>query len=232
MDPELVMKDEVERMKYTHPKKRAKKNDGPENMDIRDQVPQGVDPGEGTSSRIDSNPSVSYKMKSVQGESKKGNHSVVASLSHLPIELINDTADQHEHLPRNILSPREMDALLCDTIQRNHILSLAEETIDTDIIAKVTQFQLHPNKNPLCKETMRELSQCYQRQFEAFAAKDPHFKYLIPTDQSILLSKNSPLLFHYHLARYLNADSGLDQLTWLLGPHAPSLSKTNIPLIT
>ncbi len=125
---------------------------------------------------------------------------------------------------KHSLDQRDMSKQLIDNLVLNHTVALAEVAIDTDIVERIIRFQIDPQKYGIDSKVILQLCQCMEKQFAAFAAKDPHFKSLAYGDRQILLARNSSMLFHYFLARYLNAESGLDQLTWLLGPHTPSMS--------
>ena len=60
------------------------------------------------------------------------------------------------------------------------------------------------------------------------ARKLPHFLPLSPEDQHMLLEKNAPLSKEYISARYFTADTGIDQIYWIIGPS----DKTKLGKIT
>ena len=62
-----------------------------------------------------------------------------------------------------------------------------------------------------------------QQLFHRFAARNQLFKSLSSGDQDLLLRNNDSLYVQYILARYLAADSGMEQIAWLLGPNMPML---------
>ena len=66
--------------------------------------------------------------------------------------------------------------------------------------------------------------------FYRFAEKNQLFKSLCTRDQTLLLHNNVSLYVQYILARYLAADTGMEQLVWLLGPNTPSIGKSQ-PLL-
>ena len=49
------------------------------------------------------------------------------------------------------------------------------------------------------------------------------FLHLTKTDKLKLLSRNVPLYIQYILARYINSESGYEQISWLLGNHTPHM---------
>ena len=54
-----------------------------------------------------------------------------------------------------------------------------------------------------------------------FAAKHPIFNTLQEHDQHLLLNNNAKLFKEYMTARYLVAETGLDQVNWIFGPNEP-----------
>ncbi len=73
------------------------------------------------------------------------------------------------------------------------------------------------------------------RVFKEFAARQPDFALVLPSanDRAALLSRNAPLMAQYVLARYLGADSGLEQVNWMLlgrrsAPPPTPLRRTNL----
>ena len=54
-----------------------------------------------------------------------------------------------------------------------------------------------------------------------FASKQKNFNTLEKKDQKLLLGQNAKLFREYVIARYLVAETGIDQLAWALGPNEP-----------
>ena len=68
-----------------------------------------------------------------------------------------------------------------------------------------------------------------EKHFKNFAVSQKEFADLPKEDQDILLAENIPLFVNFVLSNYIMADSGLDQIVWILGPRAFShaSSETN-----
>ena len=68
--------------------------------------------------------------------------------------------------------------------------------------------------------------------FYRFAERSCMFKSLTNGDQLILLRKNDSLYVQYILSCYLTADTGMEQLAWLLGPNMPILgTRTGVNIL-
>ena len=116
-------------------------------------------------------------------------------------------------------------ASLCDTITQNCTLSWAEVGISDNVIQETTAYFLDPSNNRMSRHTFVQLFLAYMRHFSNFASKTSQFTAL-PEDQKAVLSRrNIPLLCHYIMASCLVADTGLEQLSWMLGPYAPAIGK-------
>ena len=61
-------------------------------------------------------------------------------------------------------------------------------------------------------------------QFRHMALMNLDFCQLSLGDQRKLLARNTPLFIQYVLARYFTAETGYEQLSWLLGFHTPKMS--------
>ncbi len=121
---------------------------------------------------------------------------------------------------------RERDNVsLNESVSRSYILAWAEVDLETEAISEIVSLQMNPGKNPVSKETYAHLLLAHITHFERFASAFERFTQLPEPDQTLLLKKNAPLVCHYILARYVSAETGVDQLTWLLGPHTPHLGK-------
>ena len=68
-----------------------------------------------------------------------------------------------------------------------------------------------------------------EKHFKNFAVSQREFSDLPKEDQDLLLVENMPLFVNFVLSNYIMADSGLDQIVWILGPRAFShaSSETN-----
>ena len=51
------------------------------------------------------------------------------------------------------------------------------------------------------------------------------FLHLPKSDQRKLLARNVPLYIQYILAKYINSNTGYEQISWLLGSHVPHLNR-------
>ncbi len=118
---------------------------------------------------------------------------------------------------------REREAAnLCDSITQNCTLAWAEIEIGSNVIKEVTSFFLDPSSNFMSKQTFTSLLEVYMKHFSLFASRTKEFtEDMSETHQALILERNTPLLCHFILAGCLNAETGFDQLTWLLGPYTP-----------
>ena len=57
------------------------------------------------------------------------------------------------------------------------------------------------------------------------ALMNNEFLHLPKSDQRKLLARNVPLYIQYILAKYINSDTGYEQVKWLLGNHIPCLNR-------
>ena len=74
----------------------------------------------------------------------------------------------------------------------------------------------HLRKKPLQKTTVISQISMIAMMLTEFATSQFLFRTLSRGDQAILLKNNIPLYIQYILARYFHADTGMEQLTWML----------------
>ena len=71
------------------------------------------------------------------------------------------------------------------------------------------------------RSNISKLTVCIERiltvLFFVSALMSKEFIHLHKSDQRKLLARNVPLYVQYVLARYINSDSGYEQISWLLG---------------
>ena len=82
-------------------------------------------------------------------------------------------------------------------------------------------FQLiknHQGSLPMTKNTLVDHLSHVASLVTEFASAQITFSSLNREDQIILLKNNVPLYLQYIIARYFSAATGLDQLSWILGP--------------
>jgi hypothetical protein len=133
---------------------------------------------------------------------------------------------------KNNLEPKEEEEqqkssnFIMDSISLTYSLAIAGSNMDQDVLSDVVLGHVVPeewtNDQSLSFLTCLNL---VTREFETFAKFRIHFKTLCPIDQHLLMKKNGRLLEQYILARYISAETGLEQLNWLLGSHLPPLCK-------
>ena len=83
---------------------------------------------------------------------------------------------------------------------------------------RASMINLHTGFAMLTKAQLSGHMAYFDAVFKSFAGKIDDFQSLGVGDQSILLRRNSPHFVQYVLARYFYADSGSEQLSWML-PH-------------
>ena len=74
----------------------------------------------------------------------------------------------------------------------------------------------HLRKKPLEKTTIISQISMIAMMLTEFATSQFMFATLTREDQAILLKNNIPLYLQYIMARYFHADTGMEQLTWML----------------
>ncbi len=77
-------------------------------------------------------------------------------------------------------------------------------------------IKIHQSLKPISLSTYLNQLTLLASTLQQFASLQPQFQSLSQDDQDILLRNNIPLYLQYVTARYLNAKSGLEQLTWIL----------------
>ena len=84
-------------------------------------------------------------------------------------------------------------------------------------------IQIHQNLKPISLHSFLEQLQSVEALIRNFASSQVAFQNLSQEDQLVLLKSNIPLYLQYITGRYLTADSGLEQLTWILEGNIPSM---------
>ena len=84
-------------------------------------------------------------------------------------------------------------------------------------------IQIHQNLKPISLHSFLEQLQSVEALIRNFASSQVAFQSLSQEDQLVLLKSNIPLYLQYITGRYLTADSGLEQLTWILEGNIPSM---------
>ncbi len=74
----------------------------------------------------------------------------------------------------------------------------------------------HQRKRPLNKFTIMSHLKTFESTIAKFAFSQPTFASLTKQDQNVLLDNNVPLYIQYILARYFSAESGLEQISWVM----------------
>ena len=74
----------------------------------------------------------------------------------------------------------------------------------------------HQRKKSLVKSTVMAHLKIFESTISKFAMSQPMFASLSKQDQNVLLENNVPLYIQYILARYFSAESGLEQIAWLM----------------
>jgi hypothetical protein len=90
--------------------------------------------------------------------------------------------------------------------------------IDQDVLNALLLF--HTRGTPLTKEMIKRHVKTLAMLFCEFAKSQPEFASLCKGDQRKLLCRNTPLFVQYILGRYFMADTGQDQMLWILASQA------------
>ncbi len=87
-------------------------------------------------------------------------------------------------------------------------------------------IRTHQNLQPTTLATYLNQLSLLASLLQKFALSQVQFQSLAQEDQAVLLRHNIPLYLQYVTARYLNAKSGLEQLTWILeGNYFPDFAQ-------
>ncbi len=204
MDPSLVLQSEDERMKFTGIRKRKRQPNQPDtgNVDVNEQPASAREPD-------------------LEQEQQQERPPVASSSRRQRRE-----RDQH-YLPR----VQSTLTSICDSVMKTYTLSCASVNIKPEVMQEVINFHLNPDMNPMSRGCLDSLFRTTLDQIKSFANRSMAFFCISESEKKILLKKNGHLIWHYYLAKYLTSTSGLDQITWLLGFHTPTLSKIAFPII-
>ena len=71
--------------------------------------------------------------------------------------------------------------------------------------------------NQMHSKALMRLMNCWESLAISIAKKNLYFTNLKDEDQALLLQNNAPLFKEYCIARYITADTGIDQLSWIIG---------------
>ena len=114
-------------------------------------------------------------------------------------------------------------------IQKNYYLAYCRVDLSPTMIREAVQCHFQEvstgNNGPVLRmlETFHQL-------ISEFASTNHMFNTLSAADRSKLMEMNGQLFFWYMVSKYLSAKTGVEQLTVLLGPNIPQMSK-KIPII-
>jgi hypothetical protein len=103
--------------------------------------------------------------------------------------------------------------------QLNNVLdgfSFVTGKIDSHSESATQIVGFHQRKRPLNKSTIMSHLKIFKSTIAKFAFSQPTFASLTKQDQNVLLENNVPLYIQYILARYFSAESGLEQISWMM----------------
>ena len=108
-----------------------------------------------------------------------------------------------------------MNTILNDFTIANAEVSVQSEKVDFVMMGHTESWNWNESHT---QALMMSIANLYHV-IENFAKKSRLFRTIRMEDQLILLRHNASLYIHYILARYCAADTGLEQLDWILGPN-------------
>ena len=108
-----------------------------------------------------------------------------------------------------------MNTILNDFTIANAEVSVQSEKVDFVMMGHTESWNWNESHT---QALMMSIANLYHV-IENFAKKSRLFRTIRMADQLILLRHNASLYIHYILARYCAADTGLEQLDWILGPN-------------
>ena len=101
--------------------------------------------------------------------------------------------------------------------------SFAMEKLPASSTPAQDLIQIHQNLKPISLHTFIDQLQTVEALMHNFASSQVAFQNLSQDDKLVLLKSNIPLYLQYITGRYLTADSGLEQLTWILEGNLPTM---------
>ena len=181
------------------------------------------------------------------GETADGDHEIIDLIdspentanTEEPKEAIVDLTETSEDMMPIDLSPKKNDddeeenaqeilevtpdnnnlPLMILDIQRLYFEISANFTFDSKLVHNLVYGQM--NTGSLNTRTFLKLMETNILFMHHFALKHPMFQTLPESDQRLLLNNNAKLFMEYITARYLVAETGLDQVYWIFGPNEP-----------
>ena len=229
MDDSKVL-NENDRKKYSHPRKRKTRRrsmqeastsapDNDDDDDVIDLIDSSPKPNEphGTPPEaivIDSSPERPVELlEPIIG--------ITADDPEMPIDLSNKKDDDDEDDTIEVIEPtstKNLPLMILD-IQRFYFEISANFFYDSKSAHNLICGQM--NIESFSTKAFINLMETNILFMHHFAGKHPIFNTLQEPDQRLLLNNNSKLLKEYMTARYLVADTGLDQVNWIFGPNEP-----------
>ena len=111
-------------------------------------------------------------------------------------------------------------SFMMNTILNDFTIATAEVSVRSEMVNFVMMGHTEAlNWNESHTQALLMIITDFPHLIESFAKKSRLFRTIRMEDQLILLRHNASLYIHYILARYCAADTGLEQLDWVLGPN-------------
>merc|ERR1719433_883845 len=130
-----------------------------------------------------------------------------------------NTNPEHQNNSRFKIEPNLLSNYQTLPTPEIHQKILQKAKLSEDFVDKLIGF--HLGHFTLTLDDFMEYFVHSNQVFAHFAHHCPGFRELTPNDQSLILMSNSTLYFQLHMASYINAGNGLDQVK--------SLLRTNLP---
>jgi len=130
-----------------------------------------------------------------------------------------NTNPEHQNNSRFKIDPSLLSNYQTLPTPEIHQKILQKAKLSEDFVDKLIAF--HLGHFTLTLDDLMEYFVHSNQVFAHFAHHCPGFRELTPNDQSLILMSNSTLYFQLHMASYINAGNGLDQVKSLLGRNLP-----------
>ena len=142
-------------------------------------------------------------------------------------EISQCTESKIPKLDRKASLSEELSFILQNTEQSFHE-TMSEFNFDKyDVESVVLGHMKSKNWNDLHSKALIRLMDYWEPLLISCANKNMYFKSLQKEDQSLLIHNNAKLFKEYCLARYITAETGIEQVSWIIGLDIKSsISKT------
>ena len=231
MKPEAVLTDDQKKVRFRNSlkKKATPKANSPSYIfdlgddddedDDDEEDPLEIDEGYGDTSGSSTSPvSASSRPRPLRGEHTY--EPVEKRLKLEPQPEMTGPPYSFDLTQANSIPPCPVGKMYLDKLIECFLLTSEQSTINkSDFVTELVAY--HSGEHILRRQSFFDCIRALGRQFGHFALMNREFLSLPKDDQRKLLARNTPLFIQFILSQYFTAESGFDQISWLLGSHCP-----------